>query len=291
MTTATGTRLGLLVCALGGLSMTLACSDPAVHEPEGPTLPTSNDRIVRAVTFGTLPSSSTIHELHDDGLGGSVFMGIVDGVYSIGSIGTEGQRSWTTAMDPRLNVEDLTLLPRNAPEMSEAIVWVGGFDRGDDGLLDDGTIGLMSSHGEELDSLMISRPQARIWINSVARAESLDFIAMGGAFEAGAHYPVVAQFQVEGDGTVTLRDSRVLTEFENEYFGEVLVDEARVGPDGFTVYVSGERVREGGRLGHQRPVDEGLKGGHPQLRDRVGGPHPGRRRQGCMGREQDASPP
>jgi len=230
---------GGLCCAF----VLLACSDPAIHEPEGPTLPTSNDRIVTQATFGSPHLTSTMRGLCDGMNGGFHFWGLNDGTYSVGTLGAGGQVQWAHLEEGEASIRDLILCPENGLGLSEAVLWAGGVDKDGDDSLDECLVRVIGSGGEDVSQLNLPTPGARSWLNAVAVVESFGCIAVGGATVGGSYRPAVATFTVGPDGVLGEGHIEILEELQGEIFDNVLVDPDGVSADQVLFYVSTERVR------------------------------------------------
>jgi len=226
-------RKGVWWFVIAGLVGVLGCSEPSVYEPEEPTLPTSNGRIVGEILLGTPTMTNSIHGMYEGHNSLAFYRGMIDNNDVIGSATRQGQTQWQVGADP--GARCLCPVPPNNIGLVEGVVSVGDIDSDDNGDYE-GLVRLAGAGGTQIDELLISRAGSDIWFNSLDLVRPLLFIAAGGMETAGKTRPFVATFEIGPDSTLVMGSEFMFTDLQQQYFREVAVDPLKVTNDAFVCY-------------------------------------------------------
>lgn len=235
--TRTAWWIPVLICAIA----VLGC-EPNVYEPEGPKLPLSNQRIVDQL-IGAPAGNSSIYMVYEDGSGGFYYLGVYEGDYCMGIIDRHGQTGWVLTFEDR--PRDLYPLSGNDIGLTEAVIAIGGIDTDSDDRVDEARVLLVGSGGVMIDTLIIGRDDAAVWLNSVDAIGSLSFVAVGGSKIADIYYPFVATFEINPDSTLEMHNELILSDVSNQSLLGVQVDAGQVSGDDFLCYVSAKQYAIG----------------------------------------------
>lgn len=219
----------------------LGSCEPGIYEPEPPYLPVSNQRVTEQTTQ---PATSTFYDLYEDGITGFYFLGNDNSGRTMGTIDREGQIGWTMSAENR--VQNLFPVPANSIGLADAVLSAGGIDSNSDGISDKAFVRLTGANGIELSEILISRPDAAVWLNSIDALGPLDFVAVGGSYIAGVYHPFVVTFGIDADSTLVLNNEVILSDINDQYLGSVQVDEEQVSGDDFLCYVAAGVENSGG---------------------------------------------
>jgi hypothetical protein len=115
-------KVGAIIIIISGGIGVSGCDDPAVYEPEGPTLPFSNQRIISESVLGTENFGSSIYALYEGYDGAIYFRGRIDDSRGIGSTTRQGNMRWWKPMDP--SARGLHPVQTNNIGLSEGVVSV-----------------------------------------------------------------------------------------------------------------------------------------------------------------------
>jgi hypothetical protein len=230
-------KIAAVTLVIAGGMVIAGCDDPSVYEPEGPTLPLSNERIISDAVLGAANLGSSIYALYEGDNGSVYFVGRIDDSYGIGNLTRQGALLWWNTMDPR--ARGLCPVPANNIGLVEGIVSVAAEDTSGDDQTDIGIVRLIGALGADIDELTISSTGAGIWLNSVAAVAPLEFVAVGGAAINDFNYPFIATFGINPDSTLFLKSSAIVDAALGQYFSSVLVDPNRVTGNAFVCYTVG----------------------------------------------------
>ena len=83
-------KFGAMIFIVSGGIGVSGCDDPSVYEPEGPTLPFSNQRIISESVLGMASMGSSIYALYEGNNGTVYFVGNIDNSHGVGSTTRQG---------------------------------------------------------------------------------------------------------------------------------------------------------------------------------------------------------
>jgi hypothetical protein len=220
------------------------CDDPSVYEPAESQLPISKQRILNQVLIGNLAAGSNIYHLYDNTKGSFLFDGFINGGWAIGMIGRDCEPKWNLVMQdpPRY----LCVVPPNTIGLADAFVIVGGIDTDSDGSFEKGFVQLIGANEQKLSNVPISKPDAEIWLNSVATIDALHFVAAGGARKNGIKHPYLITFAINADSTLAISKEMTFEEIENQTILTVVLDPSKTTSSEFVCYLQAEQSDQNG---------------------------------------------
>lgn len=211
----------------------LGCSEPSVFEPEEPTLPLSNERIISETTLGTPTMTNAISAMYEARSSLVYVRGTIDDSDVIGSATRQGQVQWQAVAEPWARC--LCPVPPNDMALVDGVISVGAIEPVADGD-EQAVVQLRGAGGTQIAELVIDKPGSDVWLNSVDVVQSLVFVAAGGFESAGQTYPYVVTFEIGADSLLVMGSDFTFVGVHGQYVREVAVDPLRVTDDGFVCY-------------------------------------------------------